>query len=1199
MKACCCFLLSLLVFTACQPPTLFESIPASHSGIDFNNLIAEDDSINPLDMVNIYNGGGVGIGDFNQDGWADIYFVGNRVANRLYLNKGGKGETDFQFEDVTDQAGVVGAGRWGRGVAVVDINQDGWDDIYVGNTLLKDSLQRRNLLYVNQKLNKEGIPVFKEMAAEYGLDIHVESTMANFFDYDNDGDLDMYLTVNEASAGPNPSQFGRPTDGPRSTGRLFENDWDESTGQPVYRDVSATAGMKYDGFGHSATVVDINLDGWKDISVANDFLSSNLLYINNGDKTFTDRSQEYFKHTSLNAMGQDIADINNDGLADLIELDMNPEDNYRKKMMMGPNNYNVDYNFGLHGYQHQYVRNTLQLNQGPRVGSLDSVGSPAFSEVGFMSGISQTDWSWTPLLADFTNDGYRDLIVTNGYPKDVTDRDFIAFRDQPLGMVTKATLLAQIPVVKIHNYAYENQGDLSFADKTTAWGLEVPTFSNGAAYADFNNDGAMDMVINNINDEALLYKNTIRAEEKTDAHFLQLTFAGEGRNRNGIGAFATIYYDRDKQQTYENTPYRGYLSTHQAIAHFGLGNVTQIDSLVIVWPLGKKQVIQNVKADQVLRVSASDAKTPYQWGQSARATNALFKDVTDSLGISYRHSEFDFIDYNVQQLLPHKLSEYSPALAVGDVNGDGFDDMVIGGNAHDPAQLFLQQPTGKFRQQGILPAQNGMGDYKDEGLLLFDADGNGTLDLYITRGGFKQPLNDPAYQDKLYLNDGQGHFTEAEGALPQNHTSKLCVRAADYNKDGKLDLFVSGRVDPGHYPTPVSSFIFRNDSQNGRAKFTDVTPTVAPALNQIGMVCDALFTDIDNDTWPDLILTGEWMPITVLKNNEGTYESITESTGMGNRRGWWNSIVAGDFRHTGRMDYIVGNTGLNTYYRADEEHPVTIMAGDFEKSGSFQTISGLFLPDQKGERQAFPAHGRDDLVRQMPSLRKKFTDYKSLAVTTMEDILSPEQQKEALKLSVNTTESCFLRNDGNGKFTLIPLPKIAQLSTLNGMVADDFDGDGHLDVAISGNDFGIEVSIGRYDALNGLLLKGDGQGNFQPLSLLQSGLYLPGNGKALVKIQNNRGGYYLAASQNNGPLKLFQQTQNVTCLPLKPEDVSAVVRHRNGKMTKHEFSLGSSFLSQSGRFIRIDHTVASVIVMDRFGKSRSVAGQVREKSGAL
>lgn len=1187
---CFCFLMALL---SCRTPTRFKAIPSSHSGITFNNRITENDSINPLDMVNIYNGGGVGIGDFNRDGWQDVYFVGNRVSNKLYLNKGGPDSDGFQFEDVTDRAGVGGAGRWGRGVAVVDINSDGWPDIYVCNTLAKDSLQRRNLLYVNQKLTKSGVPAFREMAHAYGLDIHVQSTMANFFDADNDGDLDMYLTVNEASADQNPGKFGVVKGaGRRSVGRLFQNDSD-SVGHPVYRDVSAQAGIQLDGFGHTATVVDINLDGWKDISVANDFLSSNIFYVNNGNNrgagpTFTDQSKAYFKHTSLNAMGQDIADINNDGLADLIELDMNPADNYRKKMMMGPNNYAVDINFGLHGYQHQYVRNTLQLNQGPRVGPQDSLGSPVFSEIGFMSGIAQTDWSWTPLLTDFTNDGYRDLVVTNGYPKDVTDHDFIAYRDQPFGTIPKQKLLDQIPVVKIHNYAFENKGDLSFADATTDWGLTEPTFSNGAAYADFNKDGAMDMVVNNTNDEALLYKNTTREGANLAAHFLQITFAGDGANGNGIGAFATIYYDRGKQQVYENTPYRGYLSTHQAVAHFGLGAVTRVDSVVVKWPNGRKQVLTNIKADQVLPVFIKNAAIPYTWVTPVRATNALFTDVTNSLGIQYRHNEFDFIDFNIQKLLPHKLSEYSPGLAVGDVDGDDLDDLVVGGNAHDPAQVFLQQPTGKFRQRNLLPEQLGMPDYKDEGLILFDANGDGKLDLYIARGGYKQASDSPAYQDKLYLNDGRGKFTDATGALPKNHTSKLCVRAVDYNKDGRLDLFVSGRVDPGHYPKPVSSFIFRNDSQNGRVAFTDVTRAVAPALNQIGLVCDALFTDIDNDTWPDLILAGEWMPITILKNNRGTYASITETTGIGNRRGWWNTIVAGDFRHTGRMDYIVGNMGLNTFYQASEQYPAYITAADFDKNGNYSAIPSLFLPDRQGEKQEFPAHGRDDLVKQMNSLKKKFTDYKSLAVATLSEVLTPDQRKEALRLAVNTTESCFLRNDGNGKFALIPLPKQAQLSTLNGMVVDDFDGDGHVDVAITGNDYGTDVSVGRYDALNGLLLKGDGRGNFQPQSIRQSGLFIPGNGKALVKLHDNKGTYWLAASQNNGPLKVFQRKRSGRQLSLKPDEVSAVVQYKNGRTVKHEFPYGSSFLSQPGRFISVDKTMARVSIEDNKGKKRHI-----------
>ncbi|CAN5596717.1 VCBS repeat-containing protein [soil metagenome] len=1178
----------VLMLTSCKNDTLFEAILSSKSGIQFTNLIAENDSVNPLDMVNMYNGGGVGIGDFNKDGWPDIYFVGNRVSSRLYLNKGGQGAT-FEFDDVTEKAGVNGEGRWGRGVAVVDINNDGWPDIYVCNTLSKDSLQRRNLLYVNQKIMKEGVPVFKELAAEYGLDINVQSTMANFFDYDNDGDLDMYLTVNEASPEQNPNQFGLIRfDGRRSTGRLLRNDWNASVKHARFSDVSAQAGMTLDGFGHTATVVDLNQDGWKDISVANDFLSSNILYINNRNGSFTDRSREYFKHTSLNAMGQDIGDINNDGLADLVELDMNPEDNYRKKMMMMANNYVSYLNFDLHGYQYQYVRNTLQLNQGPRVGAQDSIGSPAFSEISFMSGIAQTDWSWTPLLTDFNNDGFRDLIVTNGYPKDVTDHDFIAYRDQPNETTTKAKILAQIPVVKIHNYAYQNTGDLTFRDVTSDWGFDQPSFSNGAVYADLDNDGALDIVINNINDEALIYKNNARKRDKDNTHFLQLKFAGDSLNVDGLGAFVSIYYAGGKQQVYEHTPYRGYLSTNQMIAHFGLGNVTTIDSVVIKWPNGKKQVLRNVITDQRLTVSSKNASLNYSWSEPKLAVNALFTDVTKAVGLTYRHKEFDFIDFNIQKLLPHKLSEYSPGLAVGDVDGNGTDDLIIGGNAHDPAQLFLQQRNGKFTQRNVMPEQTVSGDYKDEGILLFDANGDSALDLYIARGGYKNAPKTPGYQDKLYLNDGKGNFAETPNALPANLTSKFCVRAVDFNRDGKLDLFVSGRVEPWNYPIPVSSAILRNDSQHGCIKFTDVTREVAPALTNIGLVCDALVTDFDNDTWPDLILVGEWMPITFLKNTNGHFVSTTQTTGVSDKPGWWNSIVAGDFRHTGRMDYIVGNAGLNTLFQASEPYPVYVTAKDFDNSGNYTAIPSLFLPDQDGKLNEFPMHGREDLIKQMNSFKKKYVNFKSFAGATMEELLTDEQRKGAIRLKATMLQSCFLRNEGNGKFTLIPLPKQAQISILNGIVVDDFDGDGNLDVALTGNDYGTDVSIGRYDALNGLVLLGDGGGNFNPQSILQSGLYIPGNGKALVKLRSSQGRYMMIASKNRDVVKAFELKRNVSNILLKPADMSARIQYKNGKILKQEFTYGSSFLSQSGRFLTVDKDVAKTIITDYKGQQRQV-----------
>jgi hypothetical protein len=1182
-----CISLTVLWLAGCHnKPTLFEQISSSHSGIHFNNQIIENDSINPLDIVNIYNGGGVGIGDFNNDGAPDIYFAGNMVPNRLYLNKG-----DFKFEDITDKAGVNGMGRWGRGVSVIDINNDGLTDIYVCNTIYDDSLRRRNLLYVNIGQDKDGIPHFEESAAEYGLDIHVQSTMASFFDYDNDGDLDMYLTVNEASSGYNPNRFGgtakRTPD--RSRGRLYQNDQEVNRKHPVFRDVSDRAGITLEGFGHGAIIADINLDGWKDIYVANDFLSDNILYINNHNGTFTNHSKDYFKHTSYNAMGLDIVDLNNDGLADVVELDMSPEDNYRKKMMLNANNTLTHQNFEIYDHQYQYVRNTLQLNQGPRIMENDSIGIPAFSEIGFMSGIAQTDWSWAPLVTDFNSDGYRDIIVTNGFPKDVSDHDFMIYQDQAYGKTSKQQIIKQIPEVKLHNYAFQNNGDLTFSNVTENCGLSLPTFSSGAAFADLDNNGSMDMVISNINEEALIYKNTSMEMKDNTNHYLQIAFKGDQKNIEGLGAWANVYYDNGKHQIYENNPYRGYLSTMQSTAHFGLGGSAMIDSVVIRWPNGKKQSLNQIKADQVLKVDIADAHEVYSWKQ-AHSDTALFRDFTSRAGIRYKHVDIDFMDdFNVQTTLPHRLSEYCPALAIGDMDGNGLDDLVTGGNSFVGAQLFLQQQSGKFLQRTLFASEDSKRvSYKDTGLLIFDADGDGSQDVYIASGGYKYQQNAANYQDRLYLNDSKGNFSLAVNALPDNFTSKLCVRALDYNMDGKLDVFVSGRVDPWNYPKPVSSFILRNDSEQGRVKFTDVTSEVAPDLISVGMVCDALFSDFDNDNLPDLLLAGEWMPVTLLKNVDGKFTNVTSTSGINNKHGWWNSIVAGDFRHTGRTDYIVGNVGLNTLYQASDSYPVYITAKDFDNNGGYEAFPSFFLQDQKGEMKEFPANVRDDVVHRLPAMKKRFNDYKSFATATMDEIFPPESREGGIRLQANMLQSCYLQNDGGGKFTMIPLPKEAQISALSGMLVDDFDEDGNLDVLINGNDFGTEVSIGRYDALNGLLLKGNGSGNFLPVSIQQSGIYIPGNGRALVKLLGSSGNYLVAASQNKDELKLFELKQKVKVLHISPSDVSALINFKNGKTEKREFYYGSSFLSQPARFVNISEHVSNVVIFDNKGNERVI-----------
>jgi hypothetical protein len=1064
-------------------------------------------------------------------------------------------------------------------------------DIYVCNTLLNDPVKRLNLLYINQGPGKDGVPIFKESSKEYGLNINVHSTMASFFDYDNDGDLDMYLTVNEAQSTDNTSSF-RPiiTDGTsRSTGRLYRNDYDPILKHGVYKDVSKQAGIQIEGYGHAASIADFNQDGWKDIYVTNDFLPSNILYINNHDGTFTDRSREYFKHTATSAMGQDVQDINNDGLADVFELDMDPEDNYRKKMFMPGTSYQLYQNFDLYGYQYQYNHNTLQLNQGPRLGQNDSIGAPAFSEIAFLSGVAQTDWSWGPMITDFDNDGYRDIVITNGYPRDVTDHDFLVFRNESYAIATKKQVLQQIPIVKISNYAFRNNGKLQFEDVTKSWGVDIASFSNGAAYADLDNDGTMDMIINNIDDEAFVYKNTSRQKDKSSNHYLQIQFKGNPQNKDGIGACANIYYDHGKQQVYENTPFRGYLSTIQNIAHFGLGKITGIDSVVVKWQNGKKQVLTHVKADQVLKVDINNAKENYNFTHPAVNTQSLFTEVTKAVGINYKHNDVDFADFNIQKLLPHKLSEYSPAVAVGDIDGNGFDDMVVGGTSKYPAQVLLQQANGKFIQRNLLATATNLTDkYKDEGLLLFDADGDGDLDLYAASGGYEDEPGAKSYQDRIYANDGKGNFTLQTAALPANFTSKLCVKAVDYNKDGSLDLFVSGRVNPWNYPKPVSSFILRNDSKNGVIKFTDVTTTVAKGLNNLGLVCDASFTDYDNDGWPDLLITGEWMPVTFMKNDHGVFKNVTANSGIADKLGWWNTIAGGDFDHDGDIDYIVGNTGLNTFYKATDQYPVYITAKDFDDNDSYDAIPSLFLKDREGVMQEFPAHTRDDIVKQIISMRVKFQNYKSYATATMDSVITPDMRKGAVRLKANELQSCYLRNDGHGKFTMIPLPIEAQMSQLSGIVVDDFDGDGNLDVALNGNDYGTEVSTGRYDAFNGLILKGDGKGGFKPLSIMQSGIYIPGNGKALVKLRGAKGGYLLAATQYKDAMKVFELKKPVHTISIKPFDAFAIIKYKNGKTAKQEFYNGASFLSQSGRFFNIDATMASVVITDNAGNTRNI-----------
>lgn len=1182
-----CFTVVLCCFACRQPQTkntLFRKIESSASGIHFNNHIVENDSINPIDLEFLYNGGGVGVGDFNNDGLPDLYFTASTTSNALYLNKG-----DMTFADVTAEANVTGEGRWCNAVSVVDINNDGLMDMYVCATIKKDPELRKNLLYVNQGLNAKKIPVFKEMAAAYGLADTSFSVHAAFFDYDNDGDLDMYLATTKL-AGRNAAQFYNKNIADTSNedfDKLYRNDWSQQLNHPVFTDVTRQSGIGAHGFALGLAAVDINLDGWKDIYVANDFFTSDELYINNRDGTFSSQLDHYFKHTAQNAMGLDIADINNDGLAEVVSVDMNPEDNFRKKKNMNSANYYVYQNMVNGNYALQYIRNTLQLNQGPRLLEHDSTGAPIFSEIGFLAGVAETDWSWNPSLADFDNDGFRDLIITNGYPRDVTDHDFAAFRQKASPQVTKQELINQIPQIKIPNFAFRNKGNLRFENMTSQWGLDEPCFSSGAVYVDLDNDGDLDYVINNINEKAFVYENTLNKNKTINANYIRIALKGPSQNLHGLGAIVKIYYDRSVQ-VMENNPVRGYLSSTQDIVHFGVGTIQKIDSVTVQWSNELKTVVRNVPVNQLLSLDIQQAEKIIP---EKKEIVALFADVTTASGIGYRHAEMDFIDFNYQRLLPHQFSQYGPALAVGDVNGDGRDDIVTGGNTVSPALLFLQKADGSFYRQQ-LPADTGSNARSPEslGIVLFDADGDGDLDIYMASGSSEFMPGTPNYQDRLYVNVGGGKYSIDKNALPANYTSKSNVKAADYDHDGDPDLFVGGRVLPGKYPQPVSSIILRNDSKKGSIRFTDVTAEVAKDLLNIGLICDALWTDFDNDGWEDLILTGEWMPLTFLKNEKGVLKNVTAGTGIARFSGWWNSIAAGDFDNDGDIDYIAGNLGLNTFYRASPEYPLRLYGNDFDKNGGYDIITSIYLKDQAGTLKEFPAQNRDEIVEQIPALKKKFLTYKSFGNASMQDIFSDNDRKGALILEASQMSTCYIKNNGNGKFEMFPLPVAAQLAPAYGMVAEDFNGDGYLDILMSGNDFGTEVITGRYDAFNGLLLTGDGRGGFHPLSILQSGIFIPGDGKALVSLRASNGGYLLAASQNKGDLKVFRLRKDIPITtPLKNE-THAMVYLKNGSIRRQEFYYGSSFLSQSANMLPLNaSSVDSIVFFDKGLRKRAVS----------
>nr|MCU0347606.1 VCBS repeat-containing protein [Saprospiraceae bacterium] len=921
---------------------------------------------------------------------------------------------------------------------------------------------------------------------------------------------------------------------------------------------------------------------------------NDLLWVNNGDGTFTDKAATYFKHTSYSAMGNDIADVNNDGMPDVVAVDMLPKDNFRRKTMLPANSYSNFVNFDYHGYQHQYIRNTLQLNQGPTP-QTEGSGDPIFSEISMLAGVSGTDWSWSPLFADFDNDGDRDLAITNGFPRDVTNRDFIDYHAMASNLLDRSSLNQQIPVVKIHNYLFQNDGGSmpQFEDVSLPWGFSQPSFSNGAAYADLDNDGDLDYVVNNINDSAFVYKNRLVETKPEQSNWLKINFLGSKNNPNGLGAAVELFYENGKKQYLENSPYRGYLSSVEGGAHFGLGKTTKLDSIVVTWPAASptpslRQVLKNVPTNQVLKL---DIKQAAPFNSSNLPYNPIFQDATAQLSINFTHRDSDFIDFNVQRLLPHKLSQYGPGIAVGDVNGDGLDDFYVGGSHFFKGAFFVQNEGGKpgFAQQDLFEKSPTNRKIEEEtGALLLDVDGDNDNDLYLVSGGVEFSADSAhIYQDRLFLNEN-GQFRLAADALPAFNKSGSCARAADFDHDGDLDIFVGGRVVPTKYPLPASSYLLVNESTKGKAKFSLASPDVAPALKDLGLVCDALWTDFDNDGWADLLLAGEWMSPVFLKNNKGKLDQLVTVAATGGKpaTGWWNSLAAADFDGDGDMDYVAGNLGKNTLFKANDEQYAAMYVADFDKNGEIDAIPSTFFLGLKGKMEEFPYFNRLDMEKQITRIKGMFLRHADLGKATMKTVLEKFPEADPLVLKAQWFASSFIENLGGGKFELRELPRSAQVAPVHGILVQDFNDDGYQDLLLSGNDFGTEVGMGHSDAMNGQVLLGDGNGGFAPLPMRQSGICIPGDGKSLAIVAGGDGRQVVIAGQNKGSLKAFTSTSVGSLVQLQANDFYLNLTWKNGRSERREIGYGQGFLSQSTRSLFVPKGVQTVEVIDYQGNKR-------------
>ena len=1102
MKRLALILVILLLIFSCksgeeEKKELFSLLSPARTNVDFNNQLTENEQFNIIQYLYFNNGAGVAAGDINNDGLADLYFTSNQNPNKLYLNKG-----NLKFEDITEKAGVAGKGDWKTGVTMADVNGDGLLDIYVCQVGNYKVVHGKNQLFINQ-----GDLTFKEEADEYGLDFQGFSTQAAFFDYDMDGDLDMYLLNHSVHTS---RSYGASTlryDHDSLAGdRLYRSD--EEDGRRVFHDVARQAGIYSSqiGYGLGVNICDINNDGFPDIYISNDFHENDYLYINNGNGTFSERLTEFIEHTSRSSMGNDVGDINNDGLLDVMVLDMLPEEEKIRKQSGGEDAYELFMLKLKYGYGYQFVRNTLQLN----------LGGGMFSEIGRLAGVYATDWSWSPLFCDVDNDGWKDLFITNGIYRRANDLDYVKFLTKNSFFTLEENknapdkvLYEKMPLYPNVSYIYKNNGDLTFSNMAKTWGFKNRSYSNGSTYADLDNDGDLDLIVNNINEQAFIYMNN--AATQLDNHFLSVVLKGNGMNTRGIGTRVTVYCD-GQMQVAEQYPTRGFMSSVSDVLHFGLGSAKVVDSVLVRWPDLSKQIIKDVPVDKVITLEMKNAGKPVRGNVKDNENMKLFSQ-TRLPGLEYKHQEDPYVDFSSEHLIPHSLLAEGPALAVGDLNGDGMEDLFVGGAKEQPSGMFIQQNDGTFKPL-VVPAFIKDLYSEDVDAAAFDADGDGDLDLYIVRGGNAVMVGNPLLEDRLLINNGKGEFNECEkGSFPFTANNGSCVRPCDFDGDGDMDLFVGSRSIPGIYGLPPNQLLLEND---GQGHFKDVTDYRMKGLKKIGMVTDACWMDYDQDGDKDLILVGEWMKVCILRNDKGFFTDMTRKSGMEETSGWWNCIRAADVDGDGDLDLIGGNLGLNSILKASVKEPVEMYLNDFDNNGSLDQVICSY---QNGI--SYPVASLDELISQMPGLEKKFTSYSDFGGKTAKDIFGKNAIDQSTLKSAVLFESCLFLNNGNGTFEIKKLPIIAQVSPVRDILVRDFNLDGKMDLVLVGNDYSVRPSMGRYDASYGWCLLGDASNGYKPLMPVISGLKIKGDARRILPI-DVLGKHYLVAAINDGNLQIFE-----------------------------------------------------------------------------